>query len=95
MRNVAANRERDHIFDLRSTDKAPEVKVYRGQAPILAQMSFFNNFLPISSSATILLPLCFSRRGESNDTQFNLKRSSSKFDLRSEVRSHQSRLCCI
>ena len=41
----------------------------------------------MGSRASILPPLCSSRRDGSNDTQFDLKRSRSKFDLRSEVRS--------
>ena len=39
----------------------------------LAQMFFFNNFWPIGSTASMLLPLCSSRRDKSNDTQFDLK----------------------
>ena len=58
------------------------------------QSFFFNNFWSIAPKASILLPLCFSCWDKSNDTQFDSK-SRSRFDLRSEVRSGQSRSCCI
>ena len=57
----------------------------------LGQMFFFNNFWSIGSRASILPQLCSSHQDESNGTQVDIKMWSSKFDLRSEVRSGQSR----
>ena len=88
MRNETVDVECGLRFDLSSTLLAPEVKVYQGQPPIFCTNVFFcNSFSSITPRATILPPLCSSRQDGSNDTQFDLIKLRSKFDLRSEVRS--------
>ena len=94
MRNATANLDCRLSFDLSRLgsrgQSLPEVK-----HQFLVHTFFFTNFLLIRHISTILSPLCSSRRDGSNQTPVDLKRSRSKFDLRSEVKLGQSGSCCL